>query len=207
MTKFFRTFMFALIAMSFVLAACAPATTQAPEPTDAPPATEVPATTAPEPTAAPTEAPAEDAMAMYAPDAVSGDIIAAGSSTVFPLAERIPISLNAECGLASFTGHISYAKPCSLSRKMLSSWRGELAEAAGDVVLRALVLWSCENSGSVVEFDHSSKVHERGEIRDTCSLLHVVGDDDDRDHRREFRHQLLDASSGNGIERRSRLVK
>jgi phosphate transport system substrate-binding protein len=28
-------------------------------------------------------------MAMYAPDAVSGDIIAAGSSTVFPLAERM----------------------------------------------------------------------------------------------------------------------
>ena len=42
MTKFFRTFMFALIAMSFVLAACAPATTQAPEPTDAPPQTEAP---------------------------------------------------------------------------------------------------------------------------------------------------------------------
>jgi phosphate transport system substrate-binding protein len=42
-----------------------------------------------EPTEAPTEAPAEDPMAMYAPDAVSGDIIAAGSSTVFPLAERM----------------------------------------------------------------------------------------------------------------------
>ena len=89
MTKFFRTFMFALIAMSFVLAACAPATTQAPEPTNPPPPTEEAPTTAPEPTEAPTEAPAEDPLAMYAPDAVSGDIISAGSSTVFPLSERM----------------------------------------------------------------------------------------------------------------------
>jgi phosphate binding protein len=47
---------------------------------------------APEPTAAQpesTEAPAEDPMAMYAPDAVSGDIVTAGSSTVFPLSERM----------------------------------------------------------------------------------------------------------------------
>jgi len=103
MTKFFRTFMFALIAMSFVLAACAPATTQAPEPTDAPPATEAPATAASEPTAAATEAPAKDAMAMYAPDAVSGDIIAAGSSTVFPLAERMKQRFEEE----GFTGNIT----------------------------------------------------------------------------------------------------
>ena len=85
MTKFFRSFMFVLIAMSFVLSACGGATaTEAAvvEPTAAPP----------EPTAAPaepTEAPAEDPMAMYAPDAVSGDIVSAGSSTVFPLSERM----------------------------------------------------------------------------------------------------------------------
>jgi phosphate transport system substrate-binding protein len=80
--------MFVIVIMSFLLAACGGAA-----------ATEAPAaepTTAPiEPTAAPAEpaattAPAEeDAMAMYAPDAVSGDIITAGSSTVFPLSERM----------------------------------------------------------------------------------------------------------------------
>src|SRR6266498_1673710 len=88
MTKFFRTSMFVIIAMSFLLAACGSATpTQAVvEPTFAP--TEAVATMA-EPTEAPTAAPAEDALAMYAPDAVSGDIIAAGSSTVFPLADRM----------------------------------------------------------------------------------------------------------------------
>ena len=84
MTKIFRTSMFVIIAMSFMLAACGSAATEAPtvEPTFAP--TE-PVATAVEPTTAPTE----DPMAMYAPDAVSGDIVSAGSSTVFPLSERM----------------------------------------------------------------------------------------------------------------------
>src|SRR5689334_16098257 len=79
MSKFARTFVFLTVALSFVLAACgspAPA-----EPTTAPEATEAPA----EPTAAPTE----DPMAAFAPDAVEGDVITAGSSTVFPLSERM----------------------------------------------------------------------------------------------------------------------
>jgi phosphate transport system substrate-binding protein len=87
MSKFARSFMFVVIAMSFLLAACAPATTQAPAPTDAPPATEAMPVTGSEPTA--TEAPMEDPLVMYAPDAVSGDIVTAGSSTVFPLSERM----------------------------------------------------------------------------------------------------------------------
>lgn len=75
-----------LMIASMVLSACgtaAPATPTA----EAPAATEEP-TAAPateEPTA---EAPA-DSMAMYAPDAVTGDIVTAGSSTVFPLSERM----------------------------------------------------------------------------------------------------------------------
>ena len=105
MTKFVRTFMFVFVVMSFVFAACAPATTEAPPATEAPP-TEMPATEAPAteaPTAAATEAPTEDAMAMYAPDAVSGDIIAAGSSTVFPLAERMKQRFEEE----GFTGNLT----------------------------------------------------------------------------------------------------
>ena len=67
MTKFVRSFMFVLIAMSLLLAACGgSAPTQAPPPA--------------EPTTAPAE-PADDPLAMYAPDAVSGDIITAGSSS------------------------------------------------------------------------------------------------------------------------------
>jgi phosphate transport system substrate-binding protein len=77
----------ALIVASMVLAACGTSATVAP--TAAPVATAVPPTDAPvvEPTA--TVEPTADPMAMYSPDAVSGDIITAGSSTVFPLSERM----------------------------------------------------------------------------------------------------------------------
>lgn len=105
MTKFVRSFMFVLIAMSFVLAACGGAPT-----TEAPPAVE-PTTAPAEPTTAPaesteapaTEAPAEDSLAMYAPDAVSGDIVTAGSSTVFPLTERMKQRFEEE----GFTGNLT----------------------------------------------------------------------------------------------------
>ena len=99
MTKFVRSFMFVFVLMSFVLAACGgAAATEAPvvEPTT------VPA----EPTAAPAEptaAPAEDPLAMYAPDAVSGDIVSAGSSTVFPLSERMKQRFEEE----GFTGNLT----------------------------------------------------------------------------------------------------
>jgi phosphate transport system substrate-binding protein len=69
------------VVVALVAAACGPSATEttAPEPTQAPPMeTEAPA---PEPTA--------DPLAMYAPAAVSGPIISAGSSTVFPLSEAV----------------------------------------------------------------------------------------------------------------------
>ncbi len=101
MTKFVRSFMFVLIAMSFVLAACGGGAT----PTEAPPAVE-PTTAPAEPTTAPaepTEAPADDPLSMYAPDAVSGDIVTAGSSTVFPLSERMKQRFEEE----GFTGNLT----------------------------------------------------------------------------------------------------
>ena len=83
MSKTVRSLLFVVVALSLVLAACGAPATEAPVATEAVvEATEAPA----EPTAAPTE---EDPMAMYAPDAVEGDIITAGSSTVFPLSERM----------------------------------------------------------------------------------------------------------------------
>jgi phosphate transport system substrate-binding protein len=83
MTKNFRSIMFILVALTLVLAACGTPATATEAPTEVPAATEIPATEAP------TEAPAEDPLAAYAPDAVTGDVITAGSSTVFPLSERM----------------------------------------------------------------------------------------------------------------------
>lgn len=85
MTKTVRSILFVFVVLSFVLAACGPAATA--EPTQAP-ATEALTEAATEAPNA-TEAPTEDPMSMYAPDAVSGDFVAAGSSTVFPLYERM----------------------------------------------------------------------------------------------------------------------
>jgi len=117
MTKFVRPFMLVLIVMSFVLAACGGGATetQAPAPTEAMPATAAPTevmTEAPTEvmTEAPTEAAATEAPAAsdeipaeYQPSAVSGDIIAAGSSTVFPLAERMKQRFEEE----GFTGNLT----------------------------------------------------------------------------------------------------
>jgi len=77
MSRILRSAAFTLVIAATSLAACAPA----------PAATEVPA--APSQTPAPISVPAGDPLAMYMPDAVSGDIISAGSSTVFPLTERM----------------------------------------------------------------------------------------------------------------------
>lgn len=96
MLKTVRSLLFIVVAMSLLLAACgAPATEAA---TEVPVvATEVPATEVP------TVAPTEDPMAMYAPDAVTGDIITAGSSTVFPLSERMAELFQQE----GYTGNIT----------------------------------------------------------------------------------------------------
>ena len=82
MTKTVRSILFMFVTLSLVLAACGSPATEAPaaEPVSAP---------AEEPTAAPAAAAETDPMAMYMPDAVTGDITVAGSSTVFPLAERM----------------------------------------------------------------------------------------------------------------------
>jgi len=98
MTKFVRPLLFVFVAISLLLAACgAPAATEAPavEPTSAP----AQPATASEPAIAPTA----NAMALYAPDAVTGDIITAGSSTVFPLSERMAELFQQE----GYTGNIT----------------------------------------------------------------------------------------------------
>lgn len=94
MTKTVRSLLFVVVAMGLLLAACGTPATEAP--TAAPVvATEVPATA--------TVAPTEDPMAMYSPDAVTGDIVTAGSSTVFPLSERMSELFQQE----GYTGNIT----------------------------------------------------------------------------------------------------
>jgi phosphate binding protein len=142
MSKFARIFLFVFVVFSLVLAACAPATTEAPAETEAP-ATEVPAT------AAPTEAVVEDPMAMYAPDAVSGDIVTAGSSTVFPLSERMKQRFEEE----GFTGNLtvdSIGSGAGIERFCVA---GETDIANASRAIRDTEIESCRSIGrEPVEF-------------------------------------------------------
>jgi phosphate transport system substrate-binding protein len=88
--------MFVLMAAVLVLSACGPAATPV-EPTVVP--SPVPPTAA----ALPTTVPTVDPLAMYAPESVSGDIITAGSSTVFPLSERMSQRFSEEGFAGSLT--------------------------------------------------------------------------------------------------------
>lgn len=87
-----------VMVLTFALAACAPAAT----PTTAPVVKATDTTTAAEPVT--TEAPVEvDPLTAYMPDAVTGAIVSAGSSTVFPLSERMKQRFEEE----GFTGEIT----------------------------------------------------------------------------------------------------
>ncbi|MCA2000304.1 MAG: PstS family phosphate ABC transporter substrate-binding protein [Chloroflexi bacterium] len=87
MSKKVRLFLYVTLALSLALSACGGSS--------ATPAPEATAAKAPEATAAPAEpAPTEEILPIVlpqvaAPDEVTGDIITAGSSTVFPVTERM----------------------------------------------------------------------------------------------------------------------
>ena len=145
MTKTVRSLLLVLVLMSFVLAACGPAETA--QPTESP-ATEAP-TEAPAATEASTEAPTEDSIAMYAPDAVAGDIITAGSSTVFPLSERMKQRFEEE----GFTGNLtvdSIGSGAGIERFCVA---GETDIANSSRAIKDSEVESCKGIGrNVVEF-------------------------------------------------------
>jgi len=87
---------FIFIVAALVLSACGGAAT--PEETAVPTTASTAA-----PTTAPTATATVDPLAMYMPDAVEGEIISAGSSTVFPLSERMKQRFEEE----GFTGNIT----------------------------------------------------------------------------------------------------
>jgi phosphate transport system substrate-binding protein len=95
MNRKIQTLLALLVVASVLLAACgasAPAATEAPaeeEPTSAP--------------AEPTAAPTEDPAAAFSPLNVTGDVLTAGSSTVFPLSERMAERFREE----GFSGNVT----------------------------------------------------------------------------------------------------
>src|SRR5712671_2480107 len=80
-----------------------------------------------------------------------------------------------------------------------------LAEPAGDVVLGLLLLRLDEQLVGDAELDHLAQIHVGREIRHARRLLHVVGDDQDRDALLQVVDQLLDQRGRDRVERRGRL--
>src|SRR3954468_23784612 len=77
-----------------------------------------------------------------------------------------------------------------------------LAEPAGDVVLGLLLLRLDEQLVGDAELDHLAQIHVGREIRHARRLLHVVGDDQDRDALLQVVDQLLDQRGRDRVERR-----
>jgi phosphate transport system substrate-binding protein len=135
MTKIFRSLMFLFVILSFILAACGGGA-----------ATEIPAA---QPTTAPAEPAPEDPMAMYAPDAVSGDVVLAGSSTVFPLAERMIERFSEE----GFDGNATYDSIGSGAGYERFCVAGESDVAGASRAIRDTEIASCQSiSREPIEF-------------------------------------------------------
>ena len=130
-SRWVRLCMFGIALLAFAAAGCAPAPTAA--------------TTAP----APSMAPAGDMMAAYAPDAVTGDVVTAGSSTVFPLSERMAQRFSEE----GFGGKItvdSIGSGAGLERFCVA---GETDVANSSRAIKASEVESCKAIGrEPVEF-------------------------------------------------------
>ena len=147
MTKPFRSLLFVLVIMSFIITACGGAATATEVPAVEPTSAPAEPTAAPaEPTAAPTE---EDPMAMYAPEAVSGEIVTAGSSTVFPLSERMKQRFEEE----GFAGNLtvdSIGSGAGIERFCVA---GETDIANSSRAIRDTEIESCKGiNRNVVEF-------------------------------------------------------
>src|SRR5713226_868992 len=132
------------------------------------------------------------------PSATSRRISASTDSTIMRSA-RPPISATSRVNSCR---SLSNALAVCSEAMFLSS-----AEAAGDVVLGAAIARRRENLVGLVEFDQLAKIHERGLVRDTRGLLHVMGDDGDSVVLRQLLDQFLDLGGRNRIERRAGLVE
>ena len=140
MSKFVRMSLFLLVALSLVLAACGAPAEEAPA-TEA--VVEAPATEEMAATEAATEEVVEDPMAMYAPDMVEGDVITAGSSTVFPLSERMAELFQDEGFIGSVTVD-SIGSGAGFERFCTT---GETDIANGSRPIRATEIEACQAIG------------------------------------------------------------
>ncbi len=75
-----------------------------------------------------------------------------------------------------------------------------LPEAAGDVVFGLLQAGSREQNIGGVAFDESPHIEKCGAVGNAGCLLHIVGDDNDRELIFQLVDTFLDALGGNGVQ-------
>src|SRR5690349_2340877 len=106
------------------------------------------------------------------------------------------------------TAITSHGADSSLARIVRPSNRARPStEAPGYVVLSPLLRRSGEDGVCRAEFDQFPEIHEGGEIRGACCLLHVVRYDGDRIVLLQLVDQLFDLGSRDRIEGRAWLVE
>src|SRR6516225_7214121 len=81
-----------------------------------------------------------------------------------------------------------------------------LSEPSGDVVLRSFVPRAGEELGRRSILHELPVQHECRVVRGPRRLLHVMGDEDDRQGVAQRLRQFLDLQGGHGVERGGRLV-
>ena len=79
----------------------------------------------------------------------------------------------------------------------------DLTESAGDVIFGQAMSWIGEYPFSGAHFDQIAQMKIGGALGDPGSLLHRMGDDNDRVLGPQFGDQLLDFGGGDRIERRA----
>src|SRR6266478_2249214 len=82
-----------------------------------------------------------------------------------------------------------------------------LAEAAGDVGLRARITGGGEELRRGAELDELAGEQESGKVADARGLLHVVGNGDDGAEILQLDEQLFDFGGADGVERRTGFVE
>src|SRR6187397_424168 len=139
---------------------------------------------------------------------LSSSIVLRASSTLRSTYARMAsVSTSSTCAPMSKTRSRRLSSSPSYSRSVCRrSMSFPSAEAARNVVFRALFLGARENHVRPVVLDQLAQIEECREIRDARGLLHVVRDDHDRVGFSQIVNQLFHARGGDGIERRARLI-
>src|SRR5882757_1678374 len=120
---------------------------------------------------------------------------------------RPPISMRRTCRVANAPSNAFEMWPSRRGRSAaVAGGPSLLTESPSDVVLGQAMTGVREDLVGLTHFDQVTHVEVRGSLRHAGSLLHGVGDDDNRVLRAQLIDEVFDARGSDRVERRTRLV-